>query len=205
MDRRSRTRRLDLALQGTSEEVHEPDAVADAPLVRFSAYGQRQRFFGWVRLRADRLTDLLNACEEVHLTDVEIESLDDGRTRSAEEIFLPRGDLVAVQATGPRGDVGRRRATRSHPIVVEAGNYLIAGHLHARPGDEPLADVRDRPTMFPLTDAWVEYWTDGERRLQSVGTVIVNRDRTDSIRLVTDEDLIEDRLRPSPLRPTARP
>src|SRR5471030_2316161 len=52
--------RLYLILQPTPEEVFEPDSVADAPLVRFIAYGLQERVFGWVRLRADRLTDLLN-------------------------------------------------------------------------------------------------------------------------------------------------
>ena len=64
---------LQFVLQGTPEEVFEPDAVADAPLVRFVAYGKNQRVFGWVRLEADRLTDLLNAHDELHLVDVEIE------------------------------------------------------------------------------------------------------------------------------------
>ncbi len=172
--------------------------MSDAPLVRFIAYGRQHRVFGWVRLRADRLTDLLNAHEELHLTDVEIESLDDGVTRSVDEVLVHRRELVAVQASGPRGDEARRQTTRSHPIAVQAGNYLIGGHLHAVPGDDPIASARGRPPMFPLTDAWIEYWSAGERTLQSVGTIIVNRDQTDWLRVVTDEDLIDGRLRPSP-------
>lgn len=172
--------------------------MSDAPLVRFIAYGRQHRVFGWVRLRADRLTDLLNAHEELHLTDVEIESLDDGVTRSVDEVLVHRRELVAVQASGPRGDEARRQTTRSHPIAVQAGNYLIGGHLHAVPGADPIASARGRPPMFPLTDAWIEYWSAGERTLQSVGTIIVNRDQTDWLRVVTDEDLIDGQLRPSP-------
>jgi hypothetical protein len=197
MPSRSRTGRLDLVLQSDFEEVFEPDSVADAPLLRFIAYRGHERVYGWVRLQADRLTDLLNACDEVHLTDVEIEGLEDGVTRPAEEVLVQRHELVAVQATGPRGDEAHRRATRSHPVAVQAGNYLIAGHLHAVPGDDPIASVIGRPPMFPLTDAWIEYWSDGQRTLQSVGTVIVNRDRTDWLRLVTDDDLIDGGLRPT--------
>jgi hypothetical protein len=197
MPPRSPTGRLALVLQNTFEEVFEPDSVSDAPLVRFIAYGRQDRVFGWVRLRADRLTDLLNAHEELHLADVDIESLEDGVTRSVDEVLVRRRELVAVQASGPRGDEAHRQPTRSHPIAVQAGNYLIGGHLHAVPGTDPIASARDRPPMFPLTDAWIEYWSDGERTLQSVGTIIVNRDQTDWIRVVTDDDLIEGQLRPS--------
>ena len=66
---------LPFVLQRTFEEVFEPDSVAEDPLVRFSAYASHHRLFGWVRLRADRLADLLNAHEELLRTDVEIENL----------------------------------------------------------------------------------------------------------------------------------
>jgi len=195
--------RLHLALQPTSEEIFEPDAVSDSPLVRFIAYGDHHQVFGWVRLRADRLTDLLNAHEELHLADVKIESLEDGITRSVEEIIIHRRDLVAVHATGPRGDSTRRQRTRTHPIAVQSGNYLIAGYLHADPGADPIASVGGRAAMFPLTDAWIEYWSGGELKYQSTGTIIVNREEADWIRVVTDEDLISGGLRPS--SPSVRP
>jgi hypothetical protein len=188
---------LYLILQPTSEEVFEPDAVADAPLVRFMAYGAHHLVFGWVRLRADRLTDLLNAHEELHLAEVEIESLDDGIKKSVDEIIIHRRELIAVHATGPRGDQARRQRTRSHPIAIQSGSYLIGGHLHTDPGADPMASVGGRPTMVPLTDAWIEYWSGGERKHQSTGTIVVNRDRADWMRLVTDEDLIEGGLRPT--------
>lgn len=195
--------RLYLILQPTFEEVFEPDAVADAPLVRFMAYGSHHLLFGWVRLRADRLTDLLNAHEELHLAEVEIESLDDGIKKSVDQIIIHRRELIAVHATGPRGDQARRQRTRSHPIAMQSGSYLIGGHLHADPDADPIASIDERPTMVPLTDAWIEYWSGGERKHQSTGTIVVNRDRADWMRLVTDEDLIEGGLRPT--SPGARP
>ena len=194
---KSPSRRLYLILQPTSEEVFEPDAVADAPLVRFIAYGLHHRVFGWVRLRADRLTDLLNAHEELHLAEVEIESLEDGITQSVDEIIIHRRELIAVHATGPRGDQARHQRTRTHPIAIQSGNYLIGGHLHADPGADPIASVAGRPAMVPLTDAWIEYWSGGERKYQSTGTIVVNRDAADWMRLVTDDDLIEGWLRPT--------
>ena len=81
---------LHFALQQTHEEIFEPDSVSEAPLVRFSAYAAHHRIFGWVRLRADRLTDLLNTHDELLLSDVEIEDLDDGTRRRSEH--EPGGD-----------------------------------------------------------------------------------------------------------------
>jgi hypothetical protein len=195
--------RLHLDLQPTSEEVFEPDSVSDVPLVRFIAYGDRHRIFGWLQLRADRLTDLLDAHDEVHLTDVRIENLDDGVAPSVDEILIGRRELVAVQATGPRGDSARRHQTRRHPIAVESGDYRIAGYLHADPGLDPLASIAARRAMVPLTDAWIEYWSGGELKHRSSGTIIVNREKADRIRVVTEEDLVGGERRPSP--PSVRP
>ena len=190
--------RLHLILKRTSEEVFEPDYSSQAPLVQFVAFDRHHRMFGWVHLRADRLTDLLNAHDELLLTDVEIESLDGGSTRSVDEILIRSGELIAVHATEPRGDQAHRRLTQTHAIVLESGNYLIGGHLHAPPGSDPIASLGERPRMVPLTDAWIEYWSGGERTKQSSGTIIVNRDQVDGMRIVTDAELFGDLLRPTP-------
>jgi hypothetical protein len=52
--------------------------------------------------------------------------------------------------------------------------------------------------MVPLTDAWVEYWSGGERTNQAIGTIIVNQRAADWVQAVTDDDLIEGALRPLP-------
>ena len=190
--------RLHFILQRTPEEVFEPDFASDVPLVRFVAFGRHHRVFGWVRLRADRLTDLLNTHDELLLTDVEIESLEDGATRSVDEVLIRCSELIAVHASKPRGDEARRRLTRTHPIAIQSGNYLIGGYLHTPPGSDPIASMGERPLMVPLTDAWIEYWSGGERTKQSSGTIIVNREQADWMRVVTDEDLFSDLLRLSP-------
>ena len=190
--------RLHFILERTPEEVFEPDFVSDVPLVRFVAFGRHHRVFGWVRLKADRLTDLLNTHNELLLTHVEIESLEDRVTRSVDEVLIRCSELIAVHASKPRGDEARRRLTRTHPIAIQSGNYLIGGYLHAPPGSDPIASMGERPLMVPLTDAWIEYWSGGERTKQSSGTIIVNREQVDWMRVVTDEDLFSDLLRLSP-------
>jgi hypothetical protein len=189
---------LHVSLQRLPEEIFEPDSVADTPLVRFVAYTRHHRVYGWVRLRADRLTDLLNAHDSLVLTDVQIEGLEDGEPRSVDRVLVTGDDLVAVHASGPRGDAALRRRTRSHAIALQAGHYLIGGHLHADPGAEPLASLGERAAMVPLTDAWIEYWSGGTRMKQAIGTIIVNRHQADWIRVVSDEDLVDGTLRPTP-------
>jgi hypothetical protein len=83
-------------------------------------------------------------------------------------------------------------------VVVQAGQFLIGGHLHAPQGCDPLVEFRARPSMVPLTDAWVEYWSGGERTSQAIGTIVVNRRATDWVQVVTDNDLVEGALRPLP-------
>lgn len=190
--------RLHVILQRTLEDVFEPDYVSDVPLVQFVAFGRDQRVFGWVRLTAERLTDLLNTHEELLLTDVEIESLEDGATGSVDEVLIPCSELIAIRASGPRGDEARRRRTWTHAVAIQSGNYLIGGYLHAPPGSDPIASVGERPRMFPLTDAWIEYWSGSEHTYQSSGTIIVNRGQVDWMRVVTDDELFSGLLRPAP-------
>jgi hypothetical protein len=188
--------RLQLVLQRSPEEVFEPDAVADVPLVRFAAYGAHQRVFGWVRMDTDRLTDLVNAHDELSLLDVELEHLPNGLIGTVDEVVIHRSDLVAVHARGSRGDEARRRMTRTHPLAIKSGNYLIGGYIHVPPGSDPLRSAHERPPMVPLTNALIEYWVHGKRQHQSTGTIVVNRDTADWIQVVTHDDLIEGLLRP---------
>jgi hypothetical protein len=200
MGSRSGAGRLRFSLQPTLEEVFEPDYAPEAPLVRFDAYRAHDRMFGWVRLNASRLTDLLNAHEELLLTDVVLESLEDGRTRSVEEIAIRCSELIAVHASGPRGDEGHRLLTVTNPIAVRSGDYLMGGHLHTLPGSDPIADIGERPMMVPLTDAWIEYRSGGQRIKQVSATIIVNRGRVDWMGVISNDDLSSRTagLRPAP-------
>jgi len=181
--------RLCLVLERVSEEVFEPEFVATLPLVGFEAFVPGSRVFGWVRLDADRLTDMLNAHEELHLVNVLVEHLDDGATVTADEAIVRRGELVAVRASGPRGDASRRELTRTHPVVIESGPYLIGGHLHASPGADPMLRILGREPMVPLTEAWIAYRRGAETWRKHVGTIIVNRELATSIKRVTEQEL----------------
>ena len=181
--------RFCLVLERSSEDVHEPEYVTNAPLVSFEAFVPGHRVFGWVRLKADRLTDLLNDHEELLLANVRVEHLEDGTTVTADEAVVRRADLVAVRASGPRGEASRREDTRSHAMIVESGPYRIAGHLHAAPGVGPAARIQGREPMIPLTEAWIEYRSGNQLRHVPVGTIIVNRELATRIEPVAEQYL----------------
>jgi len=180
--------RLCLVLERVAETVHEPEFVTDAPLVSFEAFVAEHRVYGWVRLDADRLTDLLNAHEELLLANVLVEHLGTGRTISADEAMVRRSELVAVRASGPRGDAALRRETVPHAVVVESGPYRIGGFIHAAPGIAPELRVRGGEPMVPLTEAWIELRSDDAVTRRRVGTIIVNRDLATRIELVPVPD-----------------
>jgi hypothetical protein len=186
--------RLCLVLERVSEEVHEPEFIATLPLVGFEAFVSDARVFGWVRLDADRLTDLLNAHEELHLVNVLVEHLDDGAAVTADEAIVRRDELIAVRASGPRGAVSRREPTLTHPVVVESGPYLIGGHLHAAPGADPMLRILGREPMVPLTAAWIAYRPVADLWRRRVGTIIVNRELATRIERVTEQELAQAEL-----------
>lgn len=185
---------MTLVLETRAEAPSEPDFVADAPLVAFDAFLVDQRVYGWIRLSADRLTDVLNAQDELTLHNVQLERLPGGRQEWHEQLVLDRDRLLAVRAGGPRGDPTRRRHLRLHPLAVQSGPFLIGGFLHAPPGMAPHTEIEGRPPMVPLSLGWLEYWDGGHRRAQWSGTILFNHGLADAIDVVREEDLALDAL-----------
>ena len=175
---------LSLGLERRAEDIYEPEFSAYVPHVQFEAFLAAQRLFGWVRLEADRLTDLLNSHELVRLTNVLVEDIRDGDAVLADETLVPRSEIVAVVASGPRGDPSRRVETDAYPVVIESGVYRIGGLVHAPPGVDPAERLRAGDPMLPLTEAWLEYaWGERDRR-DTKATVIVNCRSASRIELV---------------------
>ena len=165
---------LSLDLERRAEDIHEPEFAAYAPIVRFEAFLSAQRLFGWVRLDADRLTDLLNAHDLIRLTNVLVEENRDGSVVLADETLIPRSEIIAVIARGPRGDPARRLETRAHAVVIDSGVYRFGGLVHAPAGMDAEQRLRDGGPMVPLTEAWLEYHAGEQRRRDTGKTVIVN-------------------------------
>lgn len=168
------------------EAVPQPREPAE---VEFGGYAEDCRLFGFMRLEAERLTDALNDRQELDLVDVLVVALDDGRAVPLKELRVGRDELLAVRASGPRGNPGRRGRMRPYPVTLQTGPYVIHGYLHGPPGADPLLHLRRRKAMVPLTEAWIAYESAGQEHRGRVGTIIVNRELIDWIRLARDEEV----------------
>ena len=162
-----------------------PDAATDGedqPEIAFVAYTSDERLSGRVRLDASRLSDMLNDHDEYLLVEALAERLPRGGSLVVSEILVRRGELPLVHAFGPRGDRTRRVPTERHRIVLRAGRYLVSGRLHAGHGEDPLASLRARRPMVPLTDATIEFRRGAEVVQEPTGPIVVNREHVDWVR-----------------------
>ncbi len=89
-------------------------------------------------------------------------ALEDGRSIPAQELWVAREELLAVRASGPRGNPGRRSRTRPYPVMLQSGPYRIHGYLHGPPGADPIRQLARRKPMVPLTEAWIMYQAAGQ-------------------------------------------
>ena len=150
-------------------------------MVDFVAFAEDCLLSGRIRLRAERLTDMLNEHEEYLLVDVLAQPLGAPEIVEVTEVLVRRDDLLMVNATGPRGDQTRRTRTRPTFVAIHTGPYKVRGNLHEYPGLDAVAGIKRRHPMVPLTDAWVDYPFGGKPLRQRLGTAIVNRERIDLI------------------------
>ncbi len=192
MDRIPRRLRLAFSRSLAVEAEASPSDEVD-----FVAYGEDCILSGRTVLDADRLSDMLNAADEYALVGVTVERLDNGMPLQVDEIVVVRDELCLVHASGPRGDAGRRRHTLPKHVAMKVGPYEVQGYLHGLPGADPIASLRRRKPMIPLTEARIEYVVDGERRTVDVETVILNRERIEWVEVV-EPDRAMFAVRPKP-------
>ncbi|HSL77357.1 MAG TPA: hypothetical protein VK867_10440 [Candidatus Limnocylindrales bacterium] len=187
-------RRLSLIFDRGAEDpdapgVPHPGAAVLHPLVDFVAYADDCMLSGRIRLRADRLTDMLNDHEELHLVDVLVQSVVERESVEVREVVVPRDELLLVHATGPRGDLTRRTRTRLTHVALTVDRYRVRGYLHAAPFIDALSALHRRSPMVPLTDAVIDYPIGDEWHRQRVSTLIVNRSAIDTIVETPDHDV----------------
>jgi len=65
---------------------------------------------------------------------------------------------------------------------MRSGRYLIAGRIHSSAGQDPLAALRARDSMVPLTDAAILYRAGNDVVREPASTIVVNRDLLDWVR-----------------------
>jgi hypothetical protein len=160
------------------------DAGGDGPTapageLDFIAYAEDCRLSGRTVMDGGRLTDMLNEHDEYALVGVTVERFEDGQPIHVEDIVVARDELYLVHASGPRGDVARRHHTTPLYVAIKTGPYEVRGFFHALPGADPVAAMRRRKAMVPLTDARVAYLHDGRLEEVRFETLIVNREQAD--------------------------
>ena len=167
--------RLVLRQPGNGRAPGSVDA-SGLPEIEFVAYSTSERLSGRIRLDAARLTDMLNSHREYVLIDALAERLPEGGSMVVHEILVARHELALVRVGGPRGDRARRIPTTTHQLVMCSGRYLVAGRLHSSLGEDPLAALRRRDPMVPLTDAAILFRVGTDIIEEPAGTIVVNRD-----------------------------
>ena len=80
--------------------------------------------------------------------------------RSSSRVTSCTSSMPAARAATPPG--AGTRCPSTWPMKV--GPYEVQGFLHGLPGADPVASIRRRKPMIPLTDARIEYVVNGEPR-----------------------------------------
>jgi len=167
------------------------------PLLDVTVYAADCRLVGRLELLADRLTDFLNGQDEVVLRDVWVERLGEGLALERRELSVLRAEILAVTAGGPRGQVGRRRRVRPHPITMALGPYAVRGQVHALPGADPFARFHERGALVPITGATVTYETPAGPQSDRSDTLLVRTDAITWMGLTTSEGVRFPELEPA--------
>jgi hypothetical protein len=182
------TRVLRVGFARSADETARAAAPDDA--IDFVAYTRDFLVAGLIVMRADRMTDLLNAVDELELSDPIVQWRSDGSVRGSERLSIQRSALIAVKAGEPRGNMARRHPTGRVTVGAGSGTTLMDGDLHVRRGGNAAADLARRPAMIPLTDATIRFSVAGEPRVDAAQTLIVNRDAADWIMPTTEDALM---------------
>lgn len=154
-------------------------------LVAFKGYGVDFIVAGRIELTAARLTDLVNQVEVLELREVTLEGLHDLARVDLPDYSIRRDDLLAVEASGPRGARAWRVPTVRHRVQAQLGPYNVLGRLHTPPGDSVVHRLTAEGPMLPLTDATIAYVIGGILEVRDAATIMVNRELVSWVR--TDE------------------
>ena len=156
--------------------------------VAFTAYAEDAIVRGELLLDGDRLSDFIPQDGPFEIERVMVEALDDGRTVSVARTTIARSDLVAITASGPRGNRARRVRTRPHPARAQAGPFEIVGYVHAPPSAHPFSGVLRR-RVLPMTSAVVRYRIGGRAVTQEHDALLLNPDKVEWLESASDEEL----------------
>ena len=114
--------------------------------IEFLGFAADCTIMGKMTMFGERLTDFLNGQERYLVHHVECESLEDGHKAAIDSVSIERSDLLAVVATGPRGNEKQRVSLQTNRLHLSIGPYMVLGRLHTKPGQRR---GRRRPQARP--------------------------------------------------------
>ena len=156
--------------------------------ISFTAYADDSIIRGELLLGGDRLSDFIAQDGSFDIERVSVEALDDGRLLTVESATISRDDLVAITASGPRGNAARRVHTRPHATRMKVGQYEVVGYLHAPPSGHPYSGVLRRPVL-PATSVVMRYQIAGRPIELAYDALLLNPTKIDWLAAASDEDV----------------
>lgn len=164
-------------------------AIAMAPeLAPIELYTADSRIVGWIEANGLRVTDLLNAQDELRLWRPSPGPLDGALTggqRSATAVedrpeadgsgewqVLPSGQVILAMPPEWRASRQLRLHRRLRRAAMSAGPFNVTGNLHLQPGAEVGPHLLLRgPRWMPLTEAYLLHT--GEPSFEHVVSVVI--------------------------------
>ena len=173
------------------------------------AFTADRRINGTIPLADDRLSDMLNSVPRIVMRNATVQDLVADAIPRTADVTLAIGSIVAVVATGRRGNEMRRLRTDLRLARVGVVRFVVTGSLHVPAGSvDPLASndpavvLAGRDMLVPLTDATITYDLGRQPTTETHDTILINRahatwiDLDDAATIDTDAvELLEERER----------
>jgi hypothetical protein len=173
------------------------------------AFTADRRINGTIPLADDRLSDMLNSVPRIVMRNATVQDLVADAIPRTADVTLAIGSIVAVVATGRRGNEMRRHRTDLRLARVGVVRFVVTGSLHVPAGSvDPLASndpavvLAGRDMLVPLTDATITYDLGRQPTTETHDTILINRahatwiDLDDAATIDTDAaELLEERER----------
>jgi hypothetical protein len=155
-------------------------AIATAPdLAPIELYTADSRIVGWIAANGRRVTDLLNAQDELRLWQpspgpMDAPLLDANPTldESGDWQSLVTDQVILAMPPEWRASRQLRLHRKLRRVAVIAGPFSVTGNLHIVPGAEPGPELLLRgPHFLPLTEAYILH--NGEPPFEHVVSVVI--------------------------------
>ena len=166
------------------------------------AFTADRRISGTIPLADDRLSDMLNSVPRIVMRNATVQDLVADAVPRTADVTLSVGSIVAVVATGRRGNEMRRHRTDLRLARVGVVRFVVTGSLHVPAGsvdpmasNDPAVVLAGRDVLVPLTDSTIAYDLGREKVTEAHATILINRAHATWIDLddaaTTDQDATE--------------